>query len=281
MPCGNGRRRWPFPASAQANKESSPPSNEREYMKNWLILFLFAASLAVARADQKISEAQQSLKDQGYFYGDVNGEKNTETTDAVRRYQIRNGLSVTGDLDDQTLAAIRKTGAADASAAAAGTPAVASTAAPAPAGERGESQAPAAGEPEQPPSAPALSRAPDSRGPDGVYEGRPVDERNNLFARTPYETAPPAVQQKVIMDAQKTLSERGLFKFPPDGVFNENLEFALRAYQARVGLRPTGRLDLETLAALELLPGSHRRPVPRPRVVPANEPPVRGEWIRP
>ncbi len=85
-------------------------------MRKLLVVFLFAASLAVAQADQKISEAQQSLKDQGYFYGDVNGEKNTETTDAVRRYQIRNGLSVTGDLDDQTLAAIRKTGTAEESA---------------------------------------------------------------------------------------------------------------------------------------------------------------------
>ena len=281
MPCGNGRRRWPFPASVQANNESSLPSNEREYMRNWLIVFLFAASLAVARADQKIAEAQQSLKDQGYFYGDVNGEKNTETSDAVRRYQIRNGLSVTGDLDDQTLAAIRKTGAAEASAAAAATPAVASNATPVTPRESGENPAPAAGEPEQPPAPPAFSRAPDSQAPDGVYEGRPVGEQNGVFARTPYETAPPAVQRKVILDAQKTLSERGLYKAPPDGVFNQNLEFSLRAYQARVGLRPTGRLDLETLAALELLPGSHRRPVPRPRIVPPNEPPVRGEWIRP
>lgn len=245
-------------------------------MRKFLIVFLFAASLAVARADQKISEAQQSLKDQGYFYGDVNGEKNTETSDAVRRYQIRNGLSVTGDLDDQTLAAIRKTGAAEESASLAPAPSVASTAKPVPPREAVENRSPAAEEAEQPPAPPASPRT-----PDGVYDGRPVVERNDAFSRTPYETSPPEVQRKVIMDAQRTLSERGLFKSPVDGVFSPELEFSLRAYQARVGLPPTGRLDLETLAALELLPGSHRRPVARPRVVPSNEPPVRGEWIRP
>lgn len=245
-------------------------------MKKYLIVFLFATTLAVARADQKIAEAQQSLKDQGYFYGDVNGEKNTETSDAVRRYQIRNGLSVTGDLDDQTLAAIQKTKAAEESATVTPAPSVASTLKPVPPRDEVQNPAPAAGEQEPPPPAP-----PSPRVPDGVYDGRPVVERNDVFARTPYEASPPAVQRRVIMDAQRTLLERGLFKYPPDGVFSPNMEFSLRAYQTRVGLRPTGRLDLETLAALQLLPASHRRPFVRPRVVPANEPPVRGEWIRP
>ena len=93
-------------------------------MKNFLIVFLAVTSLASARADQKIADAQQSLKDQGFYYGDVNGEKNTETSDAVRRYQIRNGLSVTGDLDDKTLEMIRKTGAAEESATVAPAPSV-------------------------------------------------------------------------------------------------------------------------------------------------------------
>lgn len=247
-------------------------------MRKLLVVFLFAASLAVAQADQKISEAQQSLKDQGYFYGDVNGEKNTETTDAVRRYQIRNGLSVTGDLDDQTLAAIRKTGTAEESVTAAPAPSVASAPKPVRPIDNAQNRAPAGVglEPQPPAVVPAGPPA-----PDGVYDGRPVVEGNDVFARTPYETAPPAMQRKVIMDAQRTLSEHGLFKSPVDGLFSPNLEFSLRAYQARVGLRPTGRLDLETLAALELLPGSHRRPIARPRNIPSNEPPVRGEWIRP
>ena len=47
-------------------------------------------------------------------------------------------------------------------------------------------------------------------------------------------------------------------------------------------LETTGRLDLETLAALELLPGSHERVyTPRRSFPPWAQPPVRGEWIRP
>ena len=46
---------------------------------------------------------QQALKDQGFYYGDVNGEKTADTTAALRRYQIRNGLQITGEIDAETL----------------------------------------------------------------------------------------------------------------------------------------------------------------------------------
>jgi peptidoglycan hydrolase-like protein with peptidoglycan-binding domain len=247
-------------------------------MRNWLIVILLATSFTVARADQKITEVQQNLKDQGFYYGDVNGEKNTETSDAIRRYQIRNGLSVTGELDEPTTQAIRKSEAAEQSSTVAPAPASpqpGATVRPLPPRDSEEDQAPAAQEPGAP------FNPPPARPGGDIYQGRPAPERNEVFARTPYETAPPPVQRKVVMDAQRILSERGLFKFPIDGQFSPNLEFSLRAYQTRVGLRPTGRFDLETLAALELLPGSHRGIRPRPRVVVPNEPPVRGEWIRP
>jgi peptidoglycan hydrolase-like protein with peptidoglycan-binding domain len=76
------------------------------------------------------------------------------------------------------------------------------------------------------------------------------------------------------------LARRGLYRGQLDGIYGPNLEFSLRAYQSRIGLPVTGQLDLETLAAMELLPGAHT-PVfaPRRRVLP--EPPVRGEWVRP
>jgi peptidoglycan hydrolase-like protein with peptidoglycan-binding domain len=78
------------------------------------------------------------------------------------------------------------------------------------------------------------------------------------------------------------LARLGLFKNQIDGNFGPDMEFSLRAYQSRVGLRPTGRLDLETLAALELLPGARRRIFgPRRGLRPPGEPPVRGEWIHP
>ena len=65
-------------------------------------LFLLASAGAL-RADQTTSMVQQALKEQGFYYGDVNGEKTADTTAAIRRYQIRNGLQITGEIDAETL----------------------------------------------------------------------------------------------------------------------------------------------------------------------------------
>ena len=86
------------------------------------------------------------------------------------------------------------------------------------------------------------------------------------------------MQRDIVSSAQRTLSRRGYYRGSIDGTFGPPLEFSLRAYQAKVGLPVTGRLDLETLAALELLPGA-KQPVYRPRR--RLPPPIRGEWIRP
>ena len=82
----------------------------------------------------------------------------------------------------------------------------------------------------------------------------------------------------MILSAQNILARRGLYRGAFDGNAGPDLEFSLRAYQARVRLPVTGRLDLETLAALELLPGANA-PVYLPRRRPLREEPVRGEWI--
>ena len=67
------------------------------------VVVLVAALVAGARADQVVQNVQQALKDQGFYYGEVTGEKDADTTAAVRRYQIRNGLQISGDLNDETL----------------------------------------------------------------------------------------------------------------------------------------------------------------------------------
>ena len=97
---------------------------------------------------------------------------------------------------------------------------------------------------------------------------------------TPYEGAPPDLQQQVIANAQTMLARRGYYRSDIDGVYGPGTEFALRAYQARVGLAVTGRLDLETLAAMGMLPGMHRLGPP-PRLFPRQrpEPVYKGEWV--
>ena len=100
------------------------------------------------------------------------------------------------------------------------------------------------------------------------------------FAGTPYEAAPPNVQRNLVLSAQIALARRGLYRSEIDGMYRPAVEFSLRAYQARTGLPVTGRLDLQTLAALELLPRAGA-PIfnPSRRVRPRPEPPVRGEWV--
>jgi peptidoglycan hydrolase-like protein with peptidoglycan-binding domain len=84
------------------------------------------------------------------------------------------------------------------------------------------------------------------------------------------------VQRNVVLSAQIALARRGLYHEEINGLYGPAMEFSLRAYQSRTGLRVTGRLDLETLAALQLLPGGRRPFFPR-RGHP--QPPIRGEWV--
>jgi peptidoglycan hydrolase-like protein with peptidoglycan-binding domain len=224
-------------------------------------VILAIALVQVTRADSTVQEAQQELKEQGYYFGQINGEKDADTTAAIRRFQIRSGLPITGELDEQTLRTLRS-GTASSSAP---------TNTPQP--ERRENdETEQSGEATPPPRELQAPRA----------ERAPSQATASIFSNTPYEMAPPELQQRVVFGAQTLLRRRGFYKGVSDGIFSPSLEFSIRAFQSRVAIAPTGRLDMETLAALGLLPGQNGYPpmgMPRRRVVPAEEPPVRGEWI--
>jgi len=109
----------------------------------------------------------------------------------------------------------------------------------------------------------------------------PDTSTTGALARTPFETAPPDVQRNVIVSAQIALARRGLYHEDVNGVYGPAMEFSLRAYQARTKLPVTGRLDLQTLAALRLLPqprGPFYDPAHRRWRGPPG-PPVRGELV--
>jgi peptidoglycan hydrolase-like protein with peptidoglycan-binding domain len=245
-------------------------------MKIGSAILILIACAAVTRADQTVTEAQQSLKDQGFYYGEVTGEKNADTTAAIRRYQIRNGLQITGELDEQTVKSLR-------SVPSTSTPPPVTTATvaplattPLPRQESTEETEPNDSEPAQPYAAP-----PQDRSALGGYPNAPVVQPRptNLLANTPYESAPPEEQRDIFIDAQRALASHGFYHGAFDGVYSTEMQFSLRAYQSRFRLPVTGRLDLDTLAALELLPGA-KAPVYRPRhrrLIPR----MRGEWIRP
>jgi peptidoglycan hydrolase-like protein with peptidoglycan-binding domain len=250
-------------------------TSNNNLMKIKVAALIFFASLAAVRADQLIESVQQALKNQGFYYGEVTGETNANLTAAIRRYQIRNGLQVTGNLNNETLQSLGIGSYAS----------VQPTAKPAPSASAGAPDLTNRSSDQTTASTPApvqpFANAPEDR---QVYPSNPVTpgaSPGGLLAGTPYEAAPAGVQRDVVISAQTALARRGLYRDEIDGIFGPAMEFSLRAYQARTRLPITGRLDLETLAALQLLPRP-RAPVYDPsrrRMRPPPQSPVRGEWI--
>src|SRR5437870_8865289 len=72
-------------------------------MRLRIAILILLTSVGPLWADQAIQNVQQALKDQGFYYGEMTGTKDADTTAAIRRYQIRNGLQITGDLNEETL----------------------------------------------------------------------------------------------------------------------------------------------------------------------------------
>src|ERR1700751_4315790 len=80
------------------------PSVKPPAMKRRIVYFVIALLvMGSVSADQTVQSVQQALKDQGFYYGNVTGDKSSETTAAIRRYQIRNGLQVSGEINPETL----------------------------------------------------------------------------------------------------------------------------------------------------------------------------------
>src|SRR5215510_51461 len=98
----SGNRRWLPQMGRALNRQRASSSNDIAMKIKIAALILFG-SMMLVRADQQIESVQQTLKDEGFYYGEVSGEMNANLTAAIRRYQIRNGLQVTGALNDETL----------------------------------------------------------------------------------------------------------------------------------------------------------------------------------
>lgn len=214
-----------------------------------------------AQADPGVESVQQNLKGQGFYYGEITGTVDAETSAAIRRYQIRHGLKITGELDAATRKAL---GAGGISTPRSTPPPVATPRVVPP--------------PQSEPDIPELrddDPIVDEEAPGGDREPLvPVPSRAGLFDGTPYENAPPEVQQRVIVGAQALLARRGYYRSGVDGVFGPGTAFALRAYQARFGLETTGAFDVATLASMGLLPEQRAPGLTAPRRRVFRRPPV-------
>jgi peptidoglycan hydrolase-like protein with peptidoglycan-binding domain len=261
-------------------------------MKLKAIVPILCFGLAVtAFGDELVKNAQNELKSQGFYYGEVTGINSPETVAAVKRYQIRNGLEVTGTLSNETLSSLGL--GSDVPAAAQ------------------EKTAPTLKAPErkatplerQPPSSSTsrnsppvnLRRNPTEQDDDREFlkkqpssqppaPGAQIDPDlppatggggyAQVFARTPYATAPLEVQQTTLKRAQKFMRELGFYRDAVTGAPGPATEEAVLGYQRFVKLPLTGRLDIETLSAMRLLPGRGGSPLR-----PAGSRPLRGVLI--
>jgi peptidoglycan hydrolase-like protein with peptidoglycan-binding domain len=80
-----------------------------------------------------------------------------------------------------------------------------------------------------------------------------------LFAGTPYASAPPSVQRETLRRAQSVLSVQGFYRDIVDGLPGPSTEEALLTFQRAARLTLTGRLDVDTLNRLRLMPAGAPR----------------------
>jgi peptidoglycan hydrolase-like protein with peptidoglycan-binding domain len=193
-----------------------------------LVVTLCAVSLV--RADQTIRSLQQTLKDQGFYYGAVTGDKSAETTAAIRRYQIRNGLQVTGEINEETLRSVNPSSNSVVSK-------------PQPATKPANIQ-PNSVRPD------ASTRLTQSSPPPSFNQPNRPLETHPSFSASYYQSAPLRLNRRVIAGAQYQLMSRGYYRGRVDGKNGSRTTFAIRAFQSSAGLPPTGRLDVETFKAL-------------------------------
>jgi peptidoglycan hydrolase-like protein with peptidoglycan-binding domain len=199
-------------------------------MKLKIIYFAVAlCGIGSISADQTVQSVQRALKDQALYYGKVTGEKTAETTAAVRRYQIRNGLQVTGQLNAETLRSlhINSNSAAPSQSASAVAQQNMVRSVETPRLDQNSVQPPGAPNRQQemsPTSAGALHQ--------------PVPTRAN--------------RRMLIAELQQQLISRGYYQGRADGRHGRRTALALRAFQFASGLPSTGHLDASTVNALGL-----------------------------
>jgi peptidoglycan hydrolase-like protein with peptidoglycan-binding domain len=278
-------------------------------MRKALLVFVGMWMANSLWADDLTRAIQQRLKDQGFYYGEVDGQGGDETSAAIRRYQIRHGLKVTGQLSDETLRSldISRNGPVS------GQPSPGyqgnrgpSTGQPSPGyqGNRGpsagqpspgyqENRGPSAGQPEEQdyrqgpwqydrrqvpgPWQYDGRQLPQPEGPEDYNDMRQtpfvapqvVTTFPRLFAGTLYERAPTQVQQNVLYAVQGELMRRGLFRGHIDGRPGRATSDAIVRLQQEESLPVSGRLDNETINELRAFPGQR------------NGPPEEGYWERP
>ena len=231
-------------------------------MKRSAFLIATALLALAVQAEDRTRDVQAELKTQGFFYGEADGKASEEMSAAVRRFQIRNGLKVTGKADDETIAALGLGEAKPTSPIEAPAPPPPMKRTPQVNPQPADETAPPVRtkprdllvrerEPDlerRAPADPSMVEPPRAS-PNATYDPTTV-----IFRGTPYATAPRQLQEDTIAAAQRILQRERVYRGEVDGSAGPMTSEALFGFQEKYGMRPTGRLDLDTLARMNLLP---------------------------
>jgi len=229
-------------------------------MRNVLIFFFSVFVAGTVLADEQTRAIQERLREQGFYYGEVDGHGGEETNAAIRRYQIRHGLRVTGEINDETLRSLGMTRGYDTR-----------NAPDHPEDRHYNSQRPLDQEPGYQyygnrPAAPYAE--PQERMPDEYQDVQPRYYRRPeiattyplLFAGSVYERAPAQIQENVLFAVQGELLRKGFYRGEIDGQLGPATTDAISRFQQDQEIPITGRLDSETLNELRALPGQRNGP---------------------
>lgn len=205
----------------------------------------------LVRADQTVQSVQQTLKDQGFYYGNVTGDKSAETTAAIKRYQIRNGLQVSGEINPETLQSLNVSPKSN--------PTSSSQSAPKPAMAQSS------------PAPPLDQSAPVAQNSSPQSAQSPSDPNRQRgstsgFSGAAYTSPPQRINKRLVLaEVQRQLMSRGYYQGSVDGRSGRRTALALRAFQLQSGLPPTGHLDMSTLQTLGLTDQNlaYLQPAPR------------------
>ena len=255
-------------------------------MKRLLLLIAPALCLTSAFATDQIRDVQGALKSQGFYYGEVTGTESAETGAAIRRFQIRSGITVTGKLNADTLAALglgeKKTAGVapqPAPAPAAAAPVQKQVNPPPPV----QAVAPKPGEglpmkrvgdvppqneskdTEQKVARRAALKDPSVIEPPAPLPAPVSTPFSTMLRDTPYATATREVQMDVVLRAQAFMAARKFYRGPLNGIAGPATSEAIFIFQHEAELPRTGRLDPDTLAEMKLLPQTaHGNPLLKP-----------------
>jgi peptidoglycan hydrolase-like protein with peptidoglycan-binding domain len=224
-------------------------------------VFILAGIISVssAWADDLTLAVQQRLKDRGFYYGQVDGQSGSETSAAIRRYQIRYGLKVNGELNQETLSSLGLS-ANNLSAVPSATP---RTLEPNRSGQvvRPNTTPPATQQQRRAPSNDEEYVDPRNYPPnEGAEPSTEVASYRSIYDGTLYARAPDPVKQSVMQGIQSQLARWGFYGGDIDGLVGPGTVQAIRDFQQQSGLPPTGRLDNWTLQALRAFPGQRNGP---------------------